>query len=109
MEASTDPRALLSGYGQLAGEILERLGPVMSVVLAGAAAGDPDLRRHLATTDAERLTGAQGWPPSATSILPVSHSGTELALRRGRVVGANPPPKRTSPAMAPAASPCQPE
>ncbi len=57
----TDPRDLLTGYGQLAGEILQRLGPVMSVVLAGAAAGDPDLRGHLATTDAERLTGAEGW------------------------------------------------
>ena len=57
----SDPRSLLAGYSQLAGAILERLGPVMSVVVAGAAAGDPDLRHHLEVVDAERLTGAQGW------------------------------------------------
>jgi len=64
----TDPRDLLTGYGRLAGEILERLGPVMSVVLAGAAAGDPDLRRHIATTDAERLTGAEGWAQQLAAL-----------------------------------------
>ena len=57
----TDPRELLDGYGRLAGVMLERLGPVMSVVLAGAATGDPELVRHLDTTDGERLRGASGW------------------------------------------------
>lgn len=57
----TDPRELLDAYGRLAGGMLERLGPVMSVVLAGAATGDPELAQHLATIDAERLRGAAGW------------------------------------------------
>ena len=64
----SDPRALLDGYGQLAGAILERLGPVMSVVVAGAAAGDPDLRHHLEVADSERLTGAQGWAGKLSSL-----------------------------------------
>jgi AcrR family transcriptional regulator len=64
----SDPRALLDGYGQLAGAILERLGPVMSVVVAGAAAGDPDLRHHLEVADSERLTGAQSWAGKLSSL-----------------------------------------
>ena len=64
----SDPRALLAGYGQLAGKILERLGPVMSVVVAGAEAGDPDLRHHLEVLDSERLIGAQGWADNLASL-----------------------------------------
>jgi hypothetical protein len=73
----SDSRALLAGYGQLAGAILERLGPVMSVVVAGAAAGDPDLRRHLDVADSERLTGAQRWAGQLASL---------GALRKGLTV-----------------------
>ncbi len=64
----SDPRALLAGYGQLAGQILERLGPVMSVVVSGAASGDPDLRRHLEVADSERVIGAQSWAGQLASL-----------------------------------------
>lgn len=64
----SDPRALLAGYGRLAGEMLDRLGPVMTVVVAGAEAGDPDLRHHLEVVDAERLIGAQGWAGQLASL-----------------------------------------
>lgn len=57
----TDPRELLDGYGVLAGGMLQRLGPVMSVLFAGAATGDPELLAHLDTIDGERLRGAAGW------------------------------------------------
>lgn len=60
MEALTDPRALLVAYGQVGGVLLQRLGPLLSVIVAGAQAGDPDLIALLQTTDAERLIGASG-------------------------------------------------
>ncbi|RJK94275.1 TetR/AcrR family transcriptional regulator [Vallicoccus soli] len=56
----TDPRALLHGYAGLGLVLLTRLGPLLAVVTAGAAAGDPDLRALLERMDAQRLVGTAG-------------------------------------------------
>lgn len=53
----TDPRRFLMGYAALGRRVSERIGPLMLAVRAGAAAGDPELAEHQATTDAERLAG----------------------------------------------------
>ncbi len=58
MQSRTDPRHLLAGYGDIAGVILARLGPVLALALEGAASGDADLGALLRTTDGERLIGA---------------------------------------------------
>lgn len=60
LAAQTDPRALLISYGRIGGLLIQRLGPLLSLIVAGAAAGDRDLVQHLQTTDAERLIGAAG-------------------------------------------------
>lgn len=57
LRAETDPRAFLAGYAAVGLVLLERLGPLLGVIRAGAAAGDPDLVAHVRTVDAERLTG----------------------------------------------------
>lgn len=57
VEELTDPAALLRGYVGLARQALDRLGPLMLQVAAGAAAGDADLLAHLQVTDQERLIG----------------------------------------------------
>ena len=57
--AQTDPREFLYGYARLGRELMDRLGTFILVLAAGAAAGDEDLVAHLATTDAERLTGTE--------------------------------------------------
>jgi AcrR family transcriptional regulator len=60
LEAQTDARALLLGYGRIGGVLLRRLGALLAVIVSGAANGDADLVAHLRTTDAERLIGATG-------------------------------------------------
>jgi AcrR family transcriptional regulator len=55
--AEDDAAAFLRGYAALGRTVLERVGPLMLQVSAGADAGDPDLARLRETTDAERLTG----------------------------------------------------
>lgn len=60
MMALIDPRALLDSYTTLGTSLLERLGPLLAVIVAGAAAGDRDLVALLETTDAERLIGTAG-------------------------------------------------
>jgi AcrR family transcriptional regulator len=57
LQAETDPRRYLAGYAALGRGLIERLGPLMRVLLAGARAGDPDLRELVATLNAERLAG----------------------------------------------------
>jgi AcrR family transcriptional regulator len=56
--ARTDARDFLTGYAAIGLVLLRRLGPLMGVIRAGAAAGSADLQDHLARTDAERLVGA---------------------------------------------------
>ncbi|MEP6561328.1 MAG: helix-turn-helix domain-containing protein, partial [Nakamurella sp.] len=60
MAALTDPRLLLREYARQGGLLIQRLGPLLVVITAGAAAGDADLLQHQKTTDAERLIGSTG-------------------------------------------------
>jgi AcrR family transcriptional regulator len=53
----TDPRLFLAGYAGLGRLLLDRLGPLMAVIVAGARAGDPDLVALMETTGRERLIG----------------------------------------------------
>lgn len=58
--AQRDPAAFLHGYVAVALVLLDRLGPLVRVIRAGAAAGNPDLVAQLETLDAERLVGVSG-------------------------------------------------
>ena len=55
--AEPDAATFLRGYARLGRTVLDRVGPLMRQIAAGAAAGDPDLVAVQRTTDAERLTG----------------------------------------------------
>ena len=57
MSTLRDPAELLQAYAALSREVLERVGPLMLQIAAGAAAGDSDLIEHQRVTDAERLAG----------------------------------------------------
>ncbi len=52
-----DPVGCIRGYAALGRRVLERVGPLMLQIAAGAAAGDQDLVDHRRITDSERLTG----------------------------------------------------
>lgn len=52
-----DPARFLHGYARLGRELLDRAGPLMLQVAAGAARGESQLLAHRRTTDAERLQG----------------------------------------------------
>jgi AcrR family transcriptional regulator len=54
----TDPRGLLMAYARVGRLLLERLGPLAQVLIAGARAGDPDLRAYVDTVNGERLIGS---------------------------------------------------
>lgn len=84
-----DPRDLLAGYGELAGQMMARLGPLLSVVLAGAAAGDPELRQHLETIDRERLLGAAGWVRQVASVPGALRPGMRIEEARDVVWAVN--------------------
>jgi AcrR family transcriptional regulator len=53
----TDPRRALLTYARIGREIAGRVGTVQAALMAGAAAGDPDLTSLVATTDNERAIG----------------------------------------------------
>ncbi|MBL7495428.1 TetR family transcriptional regulator [Frankia sp. CNm7] len=55
--AEADPRRALVIYARIGRLINERLGHLYAVILAGAQAGDEDLRALVAVTEQERLTG----------------------------------------------------
>jgi AcrR family transcriptional regulator len=57
MYADPDPERFLRAYVALGRRLNERLGPLVLVALAGAAAGDPDLTAHVGTINGERLIG----------------------------------------------------
>ena len=46
-----DPRRKLAGYAAIGRLLMERLGPLLGVLLEGAGAGDPELRELLATLE----------------------------------------------------------
>ncbi|HYJ74679.1 MAG TPA: helix-turn-helix domain-containing protein [Kineosporiaceae bacterium] len=56
--ADPDPRSKLVRYARMSREMAARAGRLVSVLRAGARAGDAELMAFLETTDAERLTGA---------------------------------------------------
>lgn len=53
----TDPRRMLLAYAHVGRLMLERIGPLLRVLFAGAWAGDPELRAYLDTVNGERLIG----------------------------------------------------
>ncbi len=55
--AGTDAESFLRGYARLGRTLLDRVGPLMLQIAAGATAGDPDLVALRRTTDQERLVG----------------------------------------------------
>lgn len=55
--ALNDPTDFLHGYAALGRGVLDRVGPLMLQIAAGAAVGDPDLMVHQQRTDDERLVG----------------------------------------------------
>jgi AcrR family transcriptional regulator len=56
--AVEDARDFLTGYARIGLGLLHRLGPLIGVVMAGAAAGNADLSALLEQTGRERLQGA---------------------------------------------------
>lgn len=77
--ASTDGRTALGHYAAMAREIGGRVGPLVDVVLAQAAAGDPDLRAFTETTEQERAIGTR-----RTAELVSSRFGLRSGLTVGR-------------------------
>jgi AcrR family transcriptional regulator len=74
LRTETDPRRLLAGYALLGRGLVERLGPLLRVLVGGARAGDPELRDFVDTVNGERLAGS-------TQI--VAHLAGMGALRPG--------------------------
>ncbi|HEU5484302.1 MAG TPA: TetR/AcrR family transcriptional regulator [Microlunatus sp.] len=52
-----DAVEFLHAYARLGRRVVERVGPLMLQIAAGAAAGEPDLVTHQQVTDGERLVG----------------------------------------------------
>jgi AcrR family transcriptional regulator len=57
---AADGPSLLRAYAHVGRVLSDRLGPLVTALLEGAAAGDPELRDFAATADRERLTGTLG-------------------------------------------------
>ena len=55
--AETDPHRFLAAYAGLGRMLLERLGPLLRVLLAGARSGEADLVAFVDTINGERLAG----------------------------------------------------
>ncbi len=55
--ADPDPARFLRGYARLGRTVVDRIGPLLLQIAAGAAVGDPDLTALRETTDGERLIG----------------------------------------------------
>jgi hypothetical protein len=58
--AEPNPRQKLAMYAALGRKLVERIGPLLSVLFSGAKAGDPELAEFAATTARERLIGVSG-------------------------------------------------
>ncbi|HST66564.1 MAG TPA: hypothetical protein VLM05_15370, partial [Mycobacteriales bacterium] len=52
------PRRFLLGYAAIGRDMIERLGPLLRVIVGGARSGDPELKAFVDTVNGERLTGA---------------------------------------------------
>jgi AcrR family transcriptional regulator len=57
---AADPPTLIATFARANTEVGCRLGSMLTMIAAGAAAGDADLRELSATAEAERLTGVRG-------------------------------------------------
>jgi AcrR family transcriptional regulator len=57
---AVDGPTLLRAYAHVGRVLQDRLGPLVTALLEGAAAGDTDLRALAATVDSERLIGTGG-------------------------------------------------
>ena len=57
MYALLDPKEFLHAYAALGRRLVERVGPLMLQIAAGAAGGESDLVEHQRVTDVERLVG----------------------------------------------------
>jgi AcrR family transcriptional regulator len=58
LRAEPDPRRFLLGYAAIGRDMIERLGPLLRMIVAGARSGDPELTAFVDTVNGERLTGA---------------------------------------------------
>jgi AcrR family transcriptional regulator len=56
---AADPSTLIAMFARANAEVGSRLGPMLTMITAGAAAGDADLRELSAIAEAERLTGVR--------------------------------------------------
>jgi len=68
------PRDAFAAYAEIGKVLWERVGPLVQVATAQAAAGDRDLRAFVATIEAERTTGVRGL---------VHHLADRFGLRPG--------------------------
>lgn len=59
LAAETDPAAFLRAYARVGRTMLERIGPFVAVLVAGAQAGDAELQEHVETINGERLVGVR--------------------------------------------------
>src|SRR3954447_10109085 len=57
---AADPHTLIAMFARANAEVGDRLGPMLAMITAGAAAGDADLLDLSATAEAERLSGVRG-------------------------------------------------
>jgi AcrR family transcriptional regulator len=57
MRSAADPHRFLALYARLGREMYERVGPLLPVMLAEGAAGDPQVRAFIDTLENERATG----------------------------------------------------
>jgi AcrR family transcriptional regulator len=55
--AERDAAVFLRGYARLGRQVLDRVGPLLLLIVTGAGAGDPDLVPLREATNAERLQG----------------------------------------------------
>jgi AcrR family transcriptional regulator len=81
LAADLDPRGKLTRYAAISRAMLERAGPLASILLAAARAGEPDLQAFAATIDRERLTGATAL---ATHLAETGALATGLTVERAR-------------------------
>ena len=60
VQAESDPVRKLAAYGVVGRTLWERLGPLMTVLIQGAQAGEPDLVAFVAIVRRESYAGASG-------------------------------------------------
>src|SRR4051812_48493064 len=69
----SDPTTMISTFARANAELGARLGPMLTMIAAGAAAGDADLRGLRATGEAERLVGVRAMVDALTRKTRLRH------------------------------------